>query len=44
MLNAQQKNVKADTLKDQTKAVAKSAQEGKVDNEYIIFNFRNSNS
>tara|TARA_B100000519_G_C14038947_1_gene341770 strand:+ start:246 stop:347 length:102 start_codon:yes stop_codon:yes gene_type:complete len=32
MLNAQQKNVKADTPKDLTKAVAKSVREGKVDN------------
>tara|TARA_R100001594_G_scaffold91084_1_gene125418 strand:- start:59 stop:160 length:102 start_codon:yes stop_codon:yes gene_type:complete len=32
MLNAQQKNVKADTLKDLIRAVAKSVQEGKVDN------------
>ncbi len=29
MLNAQQKNVKADTPKDQTKAVGKSVREGK---------------
>ena len=29
MLNAQQKNVKADTLKDQTKVVGKSVREGK---------------
>jgi len=44
ILQKLERSVRADILKDRIKVVEKKGQEDKEANEYIIFNFRISNS